>query len=593
MISLPAALGPWAHLLGIFPEDLALSLAPWVQRIAAAVGPYGLSVPAAGDAIDGYDGVTRKGDYDRLLISEWALAEALPEEFQRRAAMYELTFLQRAFQGPRAVKQCVALFDAGPEQLGAPRIAQLATLIVLAARAEASGAAFRWGVIQEGSGQLHSEVTRETTMAFLGARTWASAALSLDSRWMAEPDPSEDLWVVGGPSLHAALARTAALSRVTIEEPLEIEKRELKLEVARKAHRSRLTLELPPEDVCIRLLRNPFETSAPAASATLHLPRCASNLVISGDGRHLLYLTGRGALVAQQIPNSPRASPTPPIVWSPPTGHTVIAAGRASFSKRRRRGMSLDVVTLHAGGLRVATLGRRGGVRDLLQFERQEGSPTPIARPERLGLGELVGRGGLERVLVFDGHSRIAELHVNRTYDLRALEAEFFVTCSGRAIAARASFGALEAFMSEDAAWVPLRIEALPGAALFVGYAPERSEGPGLWAHGPPDGRITLYEGQRSRILQAPSGTAVVGVARMERGAGLLLLEKNRRAISWMGVSGTKELLVTATPIERTVTSAATPVMAVTTTGGELAILDVFRGRVLFRALMDAEEEAP
>src|SRR5687768_17876785 len=40
-------------------------------------------------------------------------------------------------------------FDAGPNQLGSPRIAQIAALIVLSRRAEAAGVRFAWGILQE------------------------------------------------------------------------------------------------------------------------------------------------------------------------------------------------------------------------------------------------------------------------------------------------------------------------------------------------------------------------------------------------------------------------------------------------------------
>ncbi|MGA9526202.1 MAG: hypothetical protein WBV82_32380 [Myxococcaceae bacterium] len=591
MISLPSALSPWAHLLGLFPEDLARVLAPWVQRIAAAVGPIGSSGPAAGDAVDGYDGITRKGDYDRLLISEWALAEALPEEFERRAAMNELAFLQRAFHGPRSVKRCIALFDSGPEQLGSPRIAHLATLIVLAARAEAAGAAFRWGVIQQSEEAWYTEVSRALAAALLESRTWVPPTATQVSRRIGELgslDSADDVWVVAGPTLHAQFASTMDVSRITIDEPLAVEHRELNVEVRRRGHRAQLRLELPAEEVGIRLLRDPFESDAPVAKTTHRLPRCVSNVVISGDGRQLLYVTDRGALVAQHIPGSPRAQPAPPMIWRPPEGETVIAAGRGAYNRGRRRGSPIDVVTVHSGGVRVRSLGRRGGVRESSVFSRHAQSPELVAKPRHLGvIDRIPGVGSIERVLLFDGHSRVAELLPGGVY-LADVEAEFFVSEFKWALAGRTRAGVLEVSLSEGSAWVPFRLRDIPGCALFVGAAPSESGMPGLWGHGPKYGPIELHSGQKSVTLQPPSGTTVVAVAP----SALVLMERNQRAISLFGMQASEELIQMATPIESIATSATAPLLAIATKGGEIAIVDVARGRVMMRALTQAEEGA-
>ena len=56
-------------------------------------------------------------------------------EFSRRAATGEHAFFQIARRAPAHAMSSVAILDAGPLGLGAPRIAHLATLIVLAARA--------------------------------------------------------------------------------------------------------------------------------------------------------------------------------------------------------------------------------------------------------------------------------------------------------------------------------------------------------------------------------------------------------------------------------------------------------------------------
>jgi len=148
MSSLPDALRPWASQLSLFPEDLALSLGAHVARLAAAIGPMRARNEVVGGELQGYDGLTRRGSPERLLISEWLMAMEAPDEFVRRAAFGEQAYLKPAFRQPQGGRRAVALLDAGPDQLGAPRIAHLALLVVLARRAEAAGVGFSWGVLQ-------------------------------------------------------------------------------------------------------------------------------------------------------------------------------------------------------------------------------------------------------------------------------------------------------------------------------------------------------------------------------------------------------------------------------------------------------------
>ncbi|HSF40711.1 MAG TPA: hypothetical protein VLT87_13030, partial [Thermoanaerobaculia bacterium] len=138
-VELPRPLAPWRPWLAIFPRDLALSLGPVLQRLSFAVGPLRMERASGEGDPDGFDGLAQRGPYERLLPSEWLLADEAPEEFLRRAAGGEHTFLHLARPVPGGSHLSVALFDAGPGQLGSPRIAQLAALIVLARRAEAAG----------------------------------------------------------------------------------------------------------------------------------------------------------------------------------------------------------------------------------------------------------------------------------------------------------------------------------------------------------------------------------------------------------------------------------------------------------------------
>jgi hypothetical protein len=117
-MDLPRPLAPWGAYLSIFPRDLALSLGPVLQRLSSALGPLKARRSSGEGEADGFDGLARRGSYDRLLATEWMLADEAPDEFTRRAVMGEHIFLRIHHPAPGGSRVSVALFDAGPAQLG-------------------------------------------------------------------------------------------------------------------------------------------------------------------------------------------------------------------------------------------------------------------------------------------------------------------------------------------------------------------------------------------------------------------------------------------------------------------------------------------
>ena len=206
LLELPPSLSPWAALLQIFPHDLALAIAPLVQRLDAALGPQHNAHRSSGEP-DGFDGLARRGSPEGLLLSEWLLAEEMPDEFLRRAASGEQAFLQTARREPAVPRVCVALFDAGPNQIGAPRLAQIAALVVLARRAMDASTPFFWGVLQHSAGALQEEITAHNVELFLAARSPHEADENMMRDWKSfllsqgETRENAAVWIVGGSRL--------------------------------------------------------------------------------------------------------------------------------------------------------------------------------------------------------------------------------------------------------------------------------------------------------------------------------------------------------------------------------------------------------
>ena len=140
-MDLPAALQPWQPWLQVFDADIVGVLGELLVRLDPLVGRGSAQVPAMALATEGVGGIDLRGSYERLLLSEWALAQDAPEEFLRRAAGGEHLFLAPHRVQPRTDALIVVVFDAGPLQWGAPRLLQVALWILLARRAVEIGRA--------------------------------------------------------------------------------------------------------------------------------------------------------------------------------------------------------------------------------------------------------------------------------------------------------------------------------------------------------------------------------------------------------------------------------------------------------------------
>jgi hypothetical protein len=190
-MTLPDALRPWAATLSTMDLDLATALGPLLRELDEFINAATATHPHQGEP-DGFGGIGRKGEPERLLVSEWALAQHFPHEFLRRAATGELLYTTPEFTEPHRQGQAAVLVDAGPDQLGAARLVQLAALIVLRRREPG----LLLGVLGDEPG------------------TWRPAHVKrlLDARRTTRPDPADverwadtvdDLWVLGGPRLTA------------------------------------------------------------------------------------------------------------------------------------------------------------------------------------------------------------------------------------------------------------------------------------------------------------------------------------------------------------------------------------------------------
>lgn len=595
MIELPRALAPWGAWLAVFPRDLALSLGPVLQRLSSAVGPLQVRRLDGGGEVDGYDGIERHGSYERLLATEWLLADEMPDEFLRRAVMGEHLFLHASRPEPGGTRTSVAIFDAGPGQLGSPRIAQLAALIVLARRAEAAGARFAWGILQDPDAPLHPEVTESGILRLLQSRTPHEASDAQIGAWHSRVHgwkEMDDLWLVGPPRL-GGLPSSRGASVLQVWDVLDPEMRRVAVRVrpgGAGTPAKEISLDLPEDAACARLLRDPFAATVAAPRGLDARLRPVSNLVFSTTGAKLFARAASGGVTAFSLPNSPRAETGPPRRYDPAPGEMAVAAG--VWRKR------IAVVTSRDGGLTLHDLPRAGQGMVSTRYEPAPGEPRFPDSDSTSPLQNVLWTG--RRLWMQAASGQLFEL-----VDPPGVQAPGRLRLQGPATAAAVSAGVLyvvEPALDESPARIvsfvgsrrePEVVAELRGAGrrAFFGFAgsPSPSREWGLVAVEHEEEGAWQILGSRNTFLTPFTGTQVVGVGRdpQQQGSppGLLLLDKDWRTLLLAGQGGVRKVATAAAEIEHVAVHHTSPRFAYATAGGEITVGSFHHEGPLFRLL--------
>jgi hypothetical protein len=384
--------------LDLFPRELAAPLGALARPLDALIGPLRDRRRRGADGEpDGYADISRRGPYERLLLSEWLLATEEPDEWTRRAIAGEHAFLEISRREPVADRLSAVLFDAGPSQWGSARLAHLAALIVLSRRARAAGARFAWGVLQQtppaADAPLWDDVTEAGVLRLLRAASAREANEADLSAWrerlgsgrsvppakLAAATHAPELWVVGAARLAPLLAAAGVgASLLTVREPLDaadgaettpflVANATFGPDSAPRVVATDVRLPLPEPDDRVRLLRDPFAARVhnPVEAVTRNdkaergRDTPVSDLLFSLHGSKLFARGGaRGGttLLVYPLGNSPAANVnTPPKQYRSQFGTPFFAAGRV--------GQVTYIASLTSDGsaVRVESIGKGNG----------------------------------------------------------------------------------------------------------------------------------------------------------------------------------------------------------------------------------------
>jgi hypothetical protein len=327
MTGLPRPLARWRTQLELFEDDLASAIGKLVLQLAPSFDSLSRATPTVGGDVDGYDGFTRRGSYERLLPSEWALREAQPLEFLRRAGAGEHAFFQLARREPASRESTLVLLDTGPDQLGACRLVQLALLILLAERAQRRGEALYWQLLHHLGEPPLTTLDEHAVKRFLTSRTALRSSQSAITTWQRSHGDFR-LWLVGPPA-HTA----AQCFLVHLVERVDPSARVVDVTLRAPGRPPReLELAVPEPDVAVRLLRDPFDQRR-GAWTTL-APGVSSNLLLSAQGTRIAYRAAAGELALVRVSGEDAGRPVRPHLYAPAEDAVVIAVASSRHKTR-------------------------------------------------------------------------------------------------------------------------------------------------------------------------------------------------------------------------------------------------------------------
>ena len=601
-MQLPDALKPWHPLLeGVAPE-LADQLAAMLGRLQALVGPFRERTPNGPPEPDGLGDLQRRGPYERLLSSEWLLADEIPDEFLRRAAGGEHLFLAPQQRARHSSRLIVALFDAGPRQLGAPRLAHLAMLILLARRAREADGELRWGLLQRPA--WHNGLQGPADLIrVLEARSWTAAEPAHWQTWQAMIDalPAEpdERWLIGGPAEDADISHGLQITTHLDGKALEVT-----LQQARS--RRSLDLPLPPPAIGKRLLTGQFSLmTLPGPQAltqpgVLHAPRVALTLppVIARSGQMvaLTLLDQKGALVFKLPPlHGKKTIVTKVRRQNWPAGNQPLAM---AF-----QGKSLGAVVDTGAYLRFWQLQGFGAIKrpPLEELSAPPGTANllPLALVNSNHAGQRLYLLDAARHLL--SWNRDAKAPSHEPPILQRIESDVLAMASfedGRLyyLYKRDQRFVLQEMLSSHRTSSPLRLgeagepskafmarttnsSSLPACAMLVETAPQER-----WRLCRPQGR--QGEAAENWMLDVPGGWNAQGlVVNRESGALLLvLMASDRKGLSLYDGTTHNRFFESAAPIARLSVCPASGLVAILTHARELVVYCSQRQVVRLRA---------
>jgi hypothetical protein len=372
---------------------------------------------------------------------------------------------------------------------------------------------------------------------------------------------------------------------VTVEDVLEPGVRRLEAQVRIPGRLpAAVPLELPADDACTRLLRDPFGRALAVRTRMETVQRPQSNLLFSFEGHKLLARSGASRVLAYPIPNSPRAKVGPPKTYQ--TYRSVAAAGRY------RR--ALLVATRHADGLQIHTFGKDPPLPNGAVYRESSGAFAAPAEGhiQPLWIRSDWAKTDVVQAMTLDANQSLYGLTSGSNgRTMQRLADGVLATmpwADGLLIAHRTTN------RGQDGIWLsaagqtvePQTLLAMDARAVLFGRmgfgGVDPGQGPLAFNSRGREWAVRLRD--RQMVLIAPEGTTVVGVAQADGTGepGLIVIEADRREVTLLGRNWQRGLARASGRIVDATVEAQRGLMAFTT-AEELVIFAIVSRTIMQR----------
>ncbi|HEY7546098.1 MAG TPA: hypothetical protein VID27_14500, partial [Blastocatellia bacterium] len=466
--------------------------------------------------------------------------------------------------------------------------------------AEAAGAQFAWGILQRPEQNVMPDVTQSGVMRLIDGRSLKettgdemAAWISLTSDWR----ELDDLWIIGGPRV-ARFRQSSALSQVLVRDVLSPDARSLAVTIhGASGVTKEISLELPDDRACARLLRDPFSVSVAATFVTAGDFAPLSNLVFDSGGRHLFARSTGNRIISYPVPNSPRAGTGSPKLLQATGLRPIAAVGR--FNR------ATCLVSVHDQKLSYELLGRKGSnlPEGYYVLDHLEGYQAAIGSESLLQpCYRLPQKFSEAEAITLDARDSLFRLEGNRHASVTGhADVGIAYLCATKVLA-------LTPLLNDRVVYVGIEHPLASWQIVSLGADVEKRDIPfegtltrAFFAHG---GSLSTYKfgllaiekdfsewtvisSRGDLTLSPPRGANVVGLARHIRRnePGLLVLEDDRRALTLYGNRWQQQVLTAPAPISHVTVSHAAPNIAYSTIEGEVIIYSLAYEAALCRFL--------
>ena len=441
-------------------------------------------------------------------------------------------------------------------------------------------------MLQQPETQTFTDVTASGVRRLLESRSHHEATDEEVEKWLSQSaswSGAEDVWLVGGRRL-ARLGVGRVVSRLSVEDPLEPDSRRLILSArGASAAPKEVVLDLPPDRVSTRLLRDPFEAAVAEVQKVEGEISAASNLLFDRGGTRLFVRSQAWGVTAFHVPNSPRAGAGKPKHYRTRRWKTVAAVGKVG------RAVALVSAEDHLVRLEYCRqgdtkfpAGNYAGYNQGIFFNAPAGDDAPLTpcldSPGGKELVVLDAAGTLFRLVKLNG----AEKQIGGKPIVGTAQVVATRVLAAALVSSRLVYVGMEwpgeslhvVSIGADIARTPIPFHEHRATRAFFGPpADVGHEKFGLLAVELGELQWAVMSAKGEDLLARPHGASVVGVlAGSRHEPGLLALEDDGRTLTLHGRNWRQKVLESSTPIERVAVSTDAPRVAYSTFGGEVVV---------------------